>query len=68
MNLENSLSVHNPDIVLLRHTPMHIDNVGERISGRDATRISNQDGVWRPTLSDIKATAIHGKSETISER
>ena len=37
-------------------------------SGAAATRIANQDGVWRPTLSDIKAAAIHGKSDTISEK
>ena len=24
--------------------------------------------IWRPTLSNIKATAIHGKSETIREK
>ena len=68
MNLANSLSVQTPELVLLRPTPMQTDNVGERKSGGAATRIANQDGVWRPTLSNIKAAAIHSKSETISEK
>ena len=68
MNLAKSLSVHTPELVLLRHTPMQTDNVGERRSGGAATRIANQDGFWRPTLSNIKAAAIHVESETISEK
>ena len=68
MNLANSLSVHTPELVLLRHIPMQTDNVGERRSGGEATRIANQYGVWRPTLSNIKAAAILGESETISEK
>ena len=47
---------------------MQTNNVGEQRSGGAATRIADQDGVWRPTLSDIKAAAIHGKSEMISEK
>ena len=47
---------------------MQTDNVGERRGGGVATRIANKDGIWRPTLSDIKAAAIHGKSETINEK
>ena len=47
---------------------MQTDNVGKRRSGGAANRIANQDGVWRPTLSDIKAAAIHGERETISEK
>ena len=68
MNLKNSLSVHTPELVLLRHTPMQTDNVGERRSGGAATRIVNQDGIWMSTLRNIKAAAIHGKIETISEK
>ena len=68
MNLANSLGVQTPELVLLRHTPMHTDNVGKRRSGVAATRIANQDGIWRPTLSNIKTVAIHGESETISEK
>ena len=47
---------------------MQTDNVEERRGGCVATRISEQDWIWRPTLSDIKADAIHGESETISEK
>ena len=49
----------------------NIKNVETRLrmrSGSAATRIANQDGVWRPTLSNIKAAAVHGESETISEK
>ena len=68
MNLANSLSVHTPELVLLRHTPMQTENKGEQRGDSDATRIADQDWIWRPTLSDIKAAAIHGESETISEK
>ena len=68
MNLVNSLSVHTPELVLLRHTPMQTDNVGERRGGGAATRIADQDGIWRPTLSNIKTSEIHGESETIREK
>ena len=47
---------------------MQIDNAGEQSSGRAATRIANQYGVWKPMLSKIKAAAIYGKSEKISEK
>ena len=46
---------------------MQTDNVGERRGGGAATRIADQDGIWRPTLSNIKMAAIHGESETKSE-
>ena len=46
MNLANSLNVHTPELVLLRHTPMQTNNVGEQRSGGAATRIADQDGVW----------------------
>ena len=68
MNLANSLSVQTPELALLRHMPIQTDNVGERRSGGAATRIANQDGVWRPALSKIKATEIHDESEKISEK
>ena len=68
INLANSLSVQTPELVLLRHTPMQTDNVGEWRSGGAANRIANQDGIWKPMLSEIKAAAIHGKSEKISEK
>ena len=47
---------------------MQTENVGERRGGAAATRIADQDGIWSPTLSDIKTAAIHGDSETISEK
>ena len=68
MNLSNSLSIHTPELVLLRHTPMQTENVGERRGGGVATRIADQDGIWKPTLSDIKTEVIHGESEMISEK
>ena len=68
MNLANSLGVQTPELVLLRHTPMQTDNVGERRGGGIATRIADQDGIWRPTLSDIKTAPTHGDVETRSEK
>ena len=68
MNLANYLSVQTPELVLLRHTPMQTENIREQRSGGAATRIANQDGIWKPTLSNIKAAAIHSKIETISEK
>ena len=47
---------------------MQTDNVGRQRGGGVTTRIADQDGIWRPTLSKIKTAAIHGKSETISEK
>ena len=47
---------------------MQTDNVGDRRGGGAATRIADQDGIWRPTIRNIKTAAIHGESETISEK
>ena len=47
---------------------MQTDNVGERRIGSVATRIANQDGIWKPTLSNIETAPTHGKIETISEK
>ena len=47
---------------------MQTDNVGKQRGGGVATRIADQDVICRPTLSDIKTTAIHGESETKSEK
>ena len=68
MNLANSLIVQTPELVLLRHTPMQTENVGEKRRGGVATRIADQDGIWRPTLSNIKTASTHGDVETISEK
>ena len=68
MNLTKYLGVQNPKLVLLRYPSMQTDNVGDQRGGGVATRIADQDGIWRPTLSDIKTAAIHGDVETISEK
>ena len=47
---------------------MQTDNKGEQRGGGVATKITDQDDIWRPTLSDIKTAAIHGDSETKSEK
>ena len=61
MNLTNSLRVQTPELVLLRHTPMQTDNVSEQRSSGAATRIANQDGFWRPTISNIKRRRFMAK-------
>ena len=43
MNLANSLGVQTPELVLLRHTPMQTDSIGEQRGGDAATRIAYQD-------------------------
>ena len=68
MNLANSLSVHTPELVLIRHTPMQTDNVGKRRGDDVATRIADQDGIWRPTLRNIKTAPTHGNVETRNEK
>ena len=68
MNLANSLGVQNPKLVLLRHRPMQTDNVGERGDGGVTTRIADQDGIWRPTPSNIRTAPTHGEIEMISEK
>ena len=47
---------------------MQTDNVGEQRGGAAATRIADQDGIWRPTLNDIKTAETRGESETRSEK
>ena len=47
---------------------MQIDNVGEQRGGCVATRIADQDGIWGPTISDIKTAPTHGKIKRISEK
>ena len=67
MNLANSLGVQTPKLVLLRHPPMQIENVGEQRDGGFATRLADQDGIWRPTDSDIRTVRKHGDVESISD-
>ena len=47
---------------------MQTDNVGHRRDGSVATRVVDQDRIWRPTDSDVRTTPMHGKVETISEK
>ena len=68
MNLAKYLGVQTPELVILMHPTMQTDNVGDRRGGGVATRIADQDGIWRPTLSDIKTAPTHGEIETISEK
>ena len=46
---------------------MQTDNVGEQIGGVP-TKIADQDGIWGPTLSNIKTAPTHGEIEAISEK
>ena len=68
MNLAKSLGVQTPELVLIRHPTMQTDNVGDQRVGGVATRIADQDGIWRPTLSDIKTAPTHGEIEAISDK
>ena len=68
MNLANSLGIETPKLVLLGHPTMQTDNVGERRGGGVASRIADQDGIWRPTLSNIRTVPTHVKIESISEK
>ena len=68
MNLVNSLGVQTPKLVLIRHPPVQTDNVGERIDGGVATRVADQNGIWRPTDSNIRTAPTHGDVESISEK
>ena len=47
---------------------MQIENIGDLRGGNVATRIADQDGILRPTISDIETALTHGKTETISEK
>ena len=68
MNLANSLVVQTPKIVLLRHPPMQTENLGDPRGDGVSTRIADQDGIWRPTDSDIRTAPTHGDVESISEK
>ena len=68
MNLTNSLGVQTPKLVSNRHPPMQIDNVGHRSDVSIATRVVDQDGIWRPTDRDARTAPTHGNVETMSEK
>ena len=63
MNLANSLGVQTPKLVIIRHPPMQTDNVGDWRGGGVATRILDQDGIWRPTDSNIRTAPTYGDVE-----
>ena len=68
MNLGNYLSVQTPKLVSFRHPLMQTENLGYRSDGSVATRLVDQDGIWRPTDRDVRTTPMHGEIETISEK
>ena len=68
MNLANFVPVESPDLVSFRDPTIQIDNVLDRSSDSVATRISNKDGIWEPTVSNIGTEATHGKIKMISEK
>ena len=47
---------------------MQTDNVGDWRDGGVATRVADQDGIWRPTDSNIRTAPTHGDVESISEK
>ena len=68
MNLANSLGVHTPKLVSFKHLPMQTENVGQQSNGSVATRVVDQDGIWRPTDRDVRTVPTHGNVETMSEK
>ena len=68
MNLANSMLVQNPKLVHFRHPPMETDNIGQQSDGSVATRVMDQDGIWRPTDKYVRMAPTHGDIETISEK
>ena len=68
MNLANSASIETPKLLSFRHPPMQIDNVVNPIDSIAATRVMDQDRIWRPTHRDVRIAPTHGNIETISEK
>ena len=68
MNLPNSLLVKTPKLVSFRHPPMKTDNVGHRSDGSVATKVVDQNGIWRTTDRYVRMALTHGDIETISEK
>ena len=64
----HTVLVQTPDLVSFRHLPIQTDNVGHRSDGSVATRVVDQDGIWRPTDRDVSMAPTHGNIETISEK
>ena len=67
MNLANSLLVQTPKLVHFGHLPMETDNVSHW-SRSVASRVVEQDGIWRSTDRDVSMAPTHGDIETISEK
>ena len=68
MNLANFLLIQTPKLVSFGHPPMETDNVGHRRYGSVATRVVDQDGIWRPTDRYVNMAPTHGDIETIIEK
>ena len=68
MNLANYLSIESPKIVSFGHPPMHTENVGHLIDGIVATRVVDQNRIWRPTDRENRMEPTHDNIETISEK
>ena len=47
---------------------MNTDNVSHQSDGSVATRVLDQDNIWRPTDRDVRMTPTHDEIETISEK
>ena len=47
---------------------MQTENVSHQSNGSVATRVVDQDRIWRPTDRDVRTTPTHGKIERISEK
>ena len=68
MNLANSLLVQTTNLVSFGRPHMETDNVGHWSNGSVATRVMDQDGIWRPTDREVRMAPTHGNIETISEK
>ena len=47
---------------------MQTDNVGHRSNGSVATRVVDQDRLWRTTERDVRTAPTHGDVETMTEK
>ena len=68
MNIAKSLGVQTPKLVSFRHPPIQTDNVGHRSDVSVATRVVDQDRIWRPTDRDVRTAPTHGDVETTTEK
>ena len=68
MNLTNSLLIETPKIVSFRHPPMETENVGHQSDGSVATRVVDQNRIWRLMERDVRTAPTHGDIETLSEK